>query len=241
MSMHRAFVGPQILQNAKEKELLELPFEVAHRLLDVVRVKQGEHVELFDGQGLLVRGTVETRSSFHVQSVEKSHKTGPKLILAQAMVNQSKLEAIIQDATELGVESIILFSAAHSVAKVTDRIANQIERLQRIATDATRQCERSDIPGIFGPLNFAELIARISKSNSFAGDARAALKLTDALKAADASLDSILIIGPEGGLSRSELDQLKSAGAQIVRYAPHVLRTETAGLVGLSIIQSQRL
>ncbi len=241
MTIHRAFVGPQILQTAKEKELLELPSEVAHRLLDVVRVKPDEIVELFDGQGLLVRGTVESRSSVRVQSINKAHKSEPKLILAQAMVNQSKLEAIVQDATELGVDSIILFSAAHSVAKVTDRTANQIERLQRIATDAARQCERADIPHLQGPLSFAELISRLTNTNSYAGDARADEKLADALNVADASLDSTLVVGPEGGLSNSELAQLKNAGAQIVRYSPHVLRTETAGVVGLSIIQSQRL
>lgn len=236
MTLHRAYVPTEILANAQIGQSLELPAEVTHRLKHVVRVSPNEVVELFDGAGLLVQAD----GNFRVQSVTREQKIGPRLLLAQAMLNKSKLEEIVENVTQLGADGFIFFMATHSVAKSTNRTKDQVERLRRIATDAARQSERSDIPTLSEPMSFAQLITNLKEANAaiFVGEPRESSRLGDALKDADSSQDVILVIGPEGGLSETELAQLKSIGAKIVRYAPYVLRTQTAGLVGLSIIQS---
>jgi|GEM_PF-228257 len=240
MTLHRAHVSADILAKARLDQSVELPAEVAHRLRQVVRVSQNEIVELFDGSGLLVRGVIGSDGTLRVQTISKEQKTGPKLLLAQAIVNQSKLEEIVENATQLGADGFILFMATHSVAKLTSRTKHQVERLRRIATDAARQSERSHIPDVTEPVSFTELLTKLKESNStlFVGEPRESCRLTDALKTLDSSQDVILVIGPEGGFTDTELEQFKAIGAKIVRYAPYVLRTQTAGLVGLSIIQS---
>lgn len=240
MTLHRAYVSAEILAKAQIGQSIELPTVATHRLKQVVRVSPDEVVELFDGAGMLVRGTLEESGSFRVQTITRAQKVGPKLLLAQAMVNQSKLEEIVENVTQLGADGFILFMAAHSIAKLTIRTKDQVERLRRIATDSARQSERSDIPEVSDPVSFTELVANLKKSHAtiFVGEPRESLRLTDALREIDSSRDIILVVGPEGGLSDAELVHLQAIGAKTIRYAPHVLRTQTAGLVGLSIIQS---
>lgn len=238
MTLHRAHVPAKWLAHSKPHSQLALPQEVLHRLTAVVRVSSGELVELFDGEGLCVRGYVRG-DRFEVESVEKKSKSGPRMVLAQALVARGKLEDIVQQATQIGADKIVLFTSKNCVTKITERSDEQIERLRRIAVDATRQCERADTPEIAGPIRFADLVASVQTTKAFVGDPR---EQTHLLGQIDSDAQEItLIVGPEGGLDLVELAALKQAGAKAVRYAPYVLRTEIAGLVGLSIIQSRML
>ena len=244
MTMHRAHVPSESLGTAKVGSDLTLPTNVYHRLARVLRISADEEVELFDGSGLVVRGNLVSHKAelFFVASVERNIRKGPTLTLVQALVKQDKLEQIIQPITELGVHRVVLFLAHRCLVKVTERTPAQIDRLKRIATDAARQCERVDVPVIDGPITFAELRLLLGGSEKLLllGDPRAEVNLVDVMIKCDEEKihDVYLIIGPEGGLADEETSTLHHDGALLVRYAPHVLRTQTAGIVGMSIVQS---
>lgn len=242
MTLHRAFVATKWLEQAQANSEINLPSDVVHRLYKVVRVSKDELVELFDGQGLCVLGHVVSANAphFRVESIEKRPQVGPRLILAQALVSQKKLEEIVQHCTEISADQFILFSARNSIAKVTNRNADQVERLNRIAVDAARQSERAEVPKVTGPFSFTELVSLLKAQDCvvLVGEPREKTRLVDVLLTIPKNQDIALVIGPEGGLTDDELKSLSDIGARSVCYAPHVLRTETAGLVGLSIIQS---
>jgi 16S rRNA (uracil1498-N3)-methyltransferase len=169
-------------------------------------------------------------------------RQGPSLTLVQALVKQDKLEEIVQHNTELGVHRFVLFAATRSVVKVTDRTRAQVERLSRIALDAARQCERSDVPTIEGPVVVSHLMPILAQEDGLVliGEPREKNHLFDVLSNADVAglKNVVLIVGPEGGLDDNETLSFTAKGAVPVQYARHVLRTQTAGLVGMSIIQS---
>jgi 16S rRNA (uracil1498-N3)-methyltransferase len=236
MTIHRAYVPPKWLSEATPNSLINLPDDVVHRLCKVVRVTKDEVVELFDGEGLCVQGHV-MGTQFQIAKLERRSKSGARITLAQALVATNKLELIVQHATELGVDGMVLFVAQNSVTKITKRTHDQVSRLQRIATDAARQCERADIPEIDGPLDFNDLIGVLTGKTILVGDPREQIRLVDVID--KGAQEIVLVVGPEGGLSPAEINALTRIGGKTVRYGPYVLRTETAGLVGLSIIQSQ--
>jgi 16S rRNA (uracil1498-N3)-methyltransferase len=242
MTLHRAFVAPEWLISATLNSSIDLPDDVFHRLSKVVRVSKDEVVELFDGKGLCVRGRLVSSQSprFQIESIEQKAVGGAKLTLVQALVAPAKLEAIVQDSTELGISQFLLFAAKNSVTKITKRTSDQIARLQRIAIDAARQCERPDVPLISGPVGLAEMLLQLKERGALllVGDPRVQTRLIDTLADRDLDQEIMLVVGPEGGLDDEELRALTQIGAKSVSYAPYVLRTETAGLVGLSIIQS---
>lgn len=244
MTLHRAFVSTNLLDSASIGTAFDLSEDVAHRLIKILRLTTDEQVELFDGKGVLVRGRLVAlgKSQILVETIERKSIQGVRLTLVQALVKQDKLEEVVQHGTELGVHQFIFFSAQRSIVKVTERTSSQFQRLEKIAIDASRQCERSDVPDVIGPLTFEKLLTQIVKPKIlvFLGEPREAISLAKVLSEADQSEvdEVILIVGPEGGLDDSEIHALLRIGAKAVRYAPYVLRTQTAGLVGMSIIQS---
>lgn len=244
MTLHRAYISETYLVSAVVGSAIVLPKDVSHRLLNILRIPLGVQVELFDGRGTLVRGCLNSKESslFLVSEIEIKKNTSVTLTLIQAMTKQDKLEAIVQPLTELGIDRFIFFNAKRSITKTTDRTAKQMERLERIAIDAARQSERSEVPLLTGPINFEELVPLLQNAKSLilVGEPRVSSSLSGVMSNMDVSQfdEVVLIIGPEGGLHETEMSVLKSVGAIPVAYAPHVLRTQTAGLVGMSIIQS---
>ncbi len=221
-----------------------LPDDVAHRFVRVLRLKDGDVIEVFDGAGAAVRGALIVGPPARlVDASLVAHDAAlPPLVVAQAVVKTDKLEQVVQRATELGASSVLLFEARRGVVKMGDKAAARVLRLARVAEDAARQCERARVPEVLGPISVVELSARV---RAFAGVAaqgvlHAPRALSDVL-AADPRFESgglLIVVGPEGGLDDDEVRALREAGAIDVALGVHVLRTETAALAALAAAQA---
>lgn len=227
MTQHRSFVLPSTLREIISSLLLDR--ETAHRFKSILRLRSGDNVELFDGEGCVVSGVLQIDKDVSLSDVQVlTHQSEPfNLSIVQAIVKMEKLEQIVQRCTELGVSEFILFDAERSTISFKDKMDSKIERLTRIAQDASRQSERVFVPRI--------RVAKLSDLDGavFVGDPDAQTSLVSCLQ--NHSHLSV-VIGPEGGLSPGEMLQLQSRGATPVKWAKHILRTETAGMAVAAVI-----
>lgn len=237
--MRRAHVDASVLEGGTGP--LTLPPAAAHRFFRVLRLADGERVELFDGAGRLARGRLSAPDGLVDVSFHAVDETLPPLIVVQAVTRSDKLELVVQKGTELGASTFVLFDAERAQVRLKDRADKRVERLARVAADAARQAGRARVPAVLPPERLPALAARVAAFEGLAvvgvpavDDALSELLATDAR----AQRGLLVVIGPEGGLSDGELAGLRAAGAAQVRLGAYVLRTETAALVALAAAQA---
>ena len=225
----------------------EFPLDDAmvNRFVRVLRLTSGERVEIF-GNGARLSGSLALEGAPKLVDLTRLESTLelPALCIAQAMTKTSKLEDVVRRAAELGAAEVFLFVAARTQGRPKDdkRTHAMVERLARIAEDASRQSGRSEVCAITGPATFSELVARVASDTQVAafGALHAEQTLSNHLVTRrDRLIDQgmLTVIGPEGGLTPEECTSLAKAGACGVRLAAHTLRTETASLAALSAAQ----
>lgn len=213
----------------------------------VRRMRVGEAIQLTDGRGIRARGSVaEVHSSgleLTVAQVIDEGPPHPQITLIQALAKGDRDEQAIQACTEAGISAVIPWQAEHSVSRWdAAKAPKQVARWQAITTEAAKQSLRSWFPEIHSPLGFAQLASRLSSFDLLLVlEPSAPTGISETLKAYAANLKGLriaLVIGPEGGISRGELDAFEAAGASLVRLGAEVLRTSTAGVAAVSLIQS---
>lgn len=214
-----------------------------HHLVHVLRLVAGDELEVFDGRGrsFASRVIAVERASAAVSlgpPVEASR--GRRVTLVQSLPKSEKMEWIIQKATELGAGAIAPVQSARSVVKLSGSKAEQrVQRWQTIAEEAARQSGRSDVPEI---LPIEQLETRIrdmaTRARCFVLDEEEQeISLAQAFSPALSDRSSIaLVIGPEGGFDRREIESLVQFGAIPVTLGERKLRTETASLAALAVI-----
>lgn len=210
----------------------------------VRRIRPGEVLVISDGAGTLadcVVETVEKRSlTARVTARRSAVRPIPTVMVAQAIPKSERAELAVELATEAGADGFLAWQADRCVARWDgDRAEKGLRRWRAVVRSAARQSRRPWIPGVEGPLATAELARRV-------GEQAAAGGLVLALhESAERALSEfpvahapsvMLVIGPEGGISDAELDQLAAAGAAAVRLGPTVLRTSTAAAVALGAL-----
>lgn len=216
-----------------------------HHLRESLRLHPGEALIITDDRGVryrteVVEVTARQLVSRIIETATAPAKTGPSLVLAQALLKGEKMDWVIQKATELGVDRIIPVYAARSVVKLrADRTEHQLARWQRIALEAAQQSERWSVPKIEEPATLSQLAT--SDGGSF--------KIILAERSNGASLQSIalptrsddtlvLLIGPEGGWNEEELSLSLTDGYTAVTLGTRILRAETAAIAAISILQA---
>ena len=243
--MRRAFLDDdrlRDLQGTSQRELV-LPERIAFRFARVLRLDAGDVVEVFDAAGRAARGKFQPPDRIVDVEAFSVDDGLPPLVVIQALTKTDKLELVTQKATELGASRLILWKSARGVVKLDDeRGDKKVARLQRVADDAARQSGRARPPVVEGPLRTAEVTAFIQ---SFSGLAVTGVVDADLLLSQRLASDVervrgggfAIVIGPEGGVTSDEEDGFRDAGAVGVRFSRFVLRTETAALVALSLVQ----
>ncbi len=168
----------------------------------------------------------------------------PGLQLVQALGKGDKLERVLRDCVVFGAASLVVVQSERSVARGSDRIDTKRERWTSVAADAARQCLRSDIPQLHGPMSVVEALSHEAALRVVLhpdADALPLLTLLDRQRRATARLGLDvrqvlqLWVGPEGGFSDAELEALRSSGAQRCHLGELVLRTETAATAVLAV------
>lgn len=166
---------------------------------------------------------------------------GAPLELIQGLGKGDKPDQVVKAATVLGATRLIWASAERSVAQLAkNKLEARHARWRTLAVEAARQCGRGDLPAIVGPVPLSEALAPaeglVRQAVLAPPDASgAALGLLSWLQAGRPETSVALLIGPEGGLSRSELELAEGRGFQRVSLGRFVLRTETAATVALGV------
>lgn len=213
-----------------------------HHLARVLRAREGDALEIFDGKGLTFPAKVlRIEGERAVLRLEAPVAAAPRraVTIVQALPKADRLEWVLQKATELGASAFWPVQAERCVVKWKEDGGKKVQRWQRIVEEAARQCERSDVPKVSSPvpvLTAAEALHNGDRLLLLDEEERE-LTLSAAVAAQSPSQPLALIIGPEGGWARHEVQALKSLGAQTVTLGRQVLRTETAPLAALIVIR----
>jgi len=214
--------------------------EGAARHARVLRLRPGDEVELFDGAGRAALGRVRSIGETVVCEASPAQSTGgasTRVVLLLAIPKGSKLDDCVRMATELGADEIALVQAERSVPRWDEpRTRSRMDRLTRIAAEASAQCERADIPVIRGPRTLAgwlDVIPSAAFRVVFGARAQGKLAL------AQTPEQVWCAIGPEGGFSDAELRAFESAGFMVASLGRRILRVDTAVSAALAVVQDR--
>src|SRR4051812_47108558 len=197
----------------------------------VLRLREGEEVEVFDGRGAIAVARVENQTTLHVLSRIDSRESPLAIDLAMAIINLDKFELVLQKATELGVRSIIPL-VTERVELRPERYRGKTERWEKIVYEAAKQSGRGVIPRVEAPEEFETALAR---GNKIFFDAEAVSTI-----ACPPSLDSVtLFIGPEGGWTDNEIALALARECVIGRLGPRRLRAETAAIAACVVVEAR--
>ncbi len=222
---------------------LDLPPDAAHHASRVLRLRVGDAVEIFDGIGNERQGQISYLSGKRVTVADIAATVGTResplhVVLAQSLSGSEKMDWIIQKSTELGVTEIQPLATARSVAKLTaERAANRLEHWQQVAISACEQCGRNVLPVIHAPL---EIMAWLPKTKTMT-DGKYILLPGSAASLHDQAKPqgkAVLLIGAEGGFSQAESTAALHCGFIPIRLGARVMRTETAAIAGLAVLQA---
>lgn len=238
MRISRSYVDMALAVGSR----VQLPERSAHHLIRVLRLSAGDQVTLFNGRdGIDYNARIACIKKRDVQADVLGPRAPAEEIpplsihLALGVSRSERMDFAIQKATELGVTSITPLATDRSLNRQNEARRNKKQgHWQGVVISACEQSGRCRLPTLHDTLPFHEWATQVPPST---------LLLDNLAKAALPDLPppgaSITIaVGPEGGFSEAEKQELKRAGAQAVRLGPRVLRTETAPLAAISVIQA---
>lgn len=227
-------------QPLREHSLLALEPEPARHVHQVMRLRSGATLYLFDGSGQDFAATIQSAEKTEVQvSVEDAGPPEPlpplRIRLLLGISKGERMDYAIQKAVELGVEEIVPLFTEHTVVKLDQpRTARRMDHWQKVIIGACEQSGRSRLPRLEPPRHLDWQLGQETAELRLVLDAGA----IRSLPAASPSPRVSLLVGPEGGLSEQELDNARVARFTPVRLGPRILRTETAPLAAIAAIQA---
>jgi 16S rRNA (uracil1498-N3)-methyltransferase len=245
MTLHRFFVTGDLDGEAAECVELGLSETDRHHLSRVLRLVPGDRIVVADPGGREATATLVTVSGDAVVAdldAPIARPRAPRIVLAPGLSRRERMEFTVQKATELGVDEIWPLVTERCVVRLDEeRAGKRVERWQRIAEEAAKQSQRSEVPALREPMTISELAAEAGRfdivlvpwEDAGADGAGIGHVLDEAGATPDTTV--LLVIGPEGGLTESEVDALTAAGAGVVTLGATVLRTETAAIVAVAL------
>lgn len=235
MRISRIYTAQPLHSNS----LVELETEPSHHLTRVLRLGVGDPVTLFDGSGGEYPGEITAVDKKHAHVTTGSHLPGEResplsIHLGIAVSRGERMDWIVQKSTELGVTALTPLVTEYSPVRLSgERADKKIQHWQHIAISACEQCGRNRLP-LINPLQALDTwLAHTAAEQKFVLHPRAG---NTAIDAAPRSI--ALLVGPEGGLSNSEIETAARSGYAALSLGPRVLRTETAPLAALAILQA---
>lgn len=242
----RRFYAPPDAFDLKHNTVTLVTDEARH-LREVLRLKPGDEVYVFNGEGKEFFSRIEEsrRDTARLQIIREVEPARPEsplqLTLALALLKGDKFDLVVQKATELGVARIVPVITKHADIRLRDEsdAAKRVTRWQRIAMEAAKQSGRAVVPEVAGVVTFASLIERIDPrggSLMFSErDGQSLIQIRES-NAADASVITALV-GSEGGWSDEEIAKARAAGWGVVTLGGRTLRAETAGIAVIALLQ----
>ena len=226
-------------QNFSLDKSIYLDKASSHHLLKVLRKKEGDEVEFFDGQGksciALISKIHKSEMELKVISIlEEDPRSGISIDLGQSLIKNDPFNWTLQKATELGVKFFSpLFSEGSVIRLKENSITNKMNKWNLIARGACEQCGENWLPIIEKPM---DLKTWAEKSRS---DTKIVLYPESEMKISDIDIGSSvsLAVGPEGDFTKMEIDSLTGIGFIPVTIGKRILRAETATVSALSVLR----
>ena len=220
----------------------ELSDAAANHVLKVLRLRIGDPLVLFDGRGADFAAEIVScvRSHVRVRVLEAQPgvvESPLQVTLVQAVSRTERMDWTIQKATELGVHAIAPVLTTRSLVRLEGAQAlRKLEHWRSIVVNACEQCGRSTLPLIHEPQPLSSYLERLSPgARRILLDPSGTHEL-GATPADDGAIE--MLIGPEGGFETAELADARLAGFVAMKLGPRILRTETAGVAALAILQA---
>jgi 16S rRNA (uracil1498-N3)-methyltransferase len=212
----------------------------ANHIMRVLRLRDGDALTLFDGHGGEYGARITGFRKDSVQVEVREHRdigreSGLNLTLAQGISRGERMDWVMQKATELGVARIVPVITERTMVKLDERQSvRKVEHWRGIVIAACEQSGRNRVPEVATPCAFHEVLGKDESAGR-----KLLLSPTGQLNARELALTgpATLLVGPEGGLSPEEQELAIGAGFEQVRMGPRILRTETAAIAALTILQ----
>lgn len=230
------------VQGAHEAgERVRLETGDAHHAVSVLRLRSGDAIEIVDSGARAYDARIEIAGSDVAAVLVAERATAPRAALAidvaQAIPKGAKMDFVVEKTVELGVRAILPVTSERTI--VRDAGSAKLARWRRVARSAAQQCGRRDVPDVAVPQTLTTLLTRFADYDLvlFAWETAAREPLRERLPSLLRGVSRVLVVvGPEGGFSHGEADAARTAGAAIVSLGTRILRTETAALAMLAIL-----
>ena len=232
-----------VLENQKSSDHYFITGTDYNHIKNVLRMKIGDRF-LVSSDGLSDLCEIEEIDSFQVKCkiIEKDYidtELSTEIYLFQGLPKSEKMELIIQKCVELGANGFYPVEMEHCVVKLDEKKkSSKTERWQKIAESAAKQSKRNSIPEVYKPVSFSDALKIAKEMDLFL----VPYENEEGMKATKESLSKInkgdkigILIGPEGGFSKKEIELCKEIGAEIISLGKRILRTETAAITAVSM------
>ena len=240
--MRRFFIEPDTADNP----VVSITGSEARHIKNVLRLKAGDTVRLFDGTGVEYEAAIvhltAGRAELSIITKDTAAAESPiELAIAQGYLKEKKMDSLIRQLCELGMSRWMPFISQRSVPRPDNkRLDARMQRWQKIARESLKQCRRSVLPKISAPLSFDEVLEfgrscdlKILFWEQETGDLDRKT-LTDSMNPVKQAL---IVLGPEGGFADQEIEKARELGFTISGLGPRILRAETATIAACTLIQ----
>ena len=239
MSRRRFYAHPDDIAGS----LVTLSKEETHHLVHVLRLKPGDEVFVFDGRGneygCRLQAESGSRARLEIITPLVDVVESPiRLTLAQALAKNDRFDLIVQKATELGVNRIVPLATEHTDVRLSvDQVDKRLDRWRRISLEALKQCGRRRLVEIAAPMTLEALAEDAGAEVLLVFSEKSGVPIAAALPDTSLLAGLTALVGPEGGWSDGELTRLEQRGAIAAGLGPRILRTETAAVVAITLLQ----
>ncbi|MDF0675235.1 MAG: 16S rRNA (uracil(1498)-N(3))-methyltransferase [Nitrospira sp.] len=237
------FVPPECMS----QQTISVTGDMLVHLRDSLRIRVGEIVLFGDGVSHHYRTeitavTKQRLTGRIIETITQPAPMAPFLMLGQALLKGEKMDWVIQKATELGMDELVPMESRQSVVQLkADRVGHQLARWQRIALEAAQQSEQWRVPTIAPTRSLAALLtSRATGTITLMLVERREGKTLQTVELPQNVTGSVLVlIGPEGGWSKEEVQLAEQANVVPITLGRQILRAETAAIAAISILQSR--
>jgi len=239
--LKRFYLSPRMMDHAEP----EVRGEEALHILRVLRMKAGDHIMVFDGEGRSAEAEIawcgqDALGIKFAGGILQTHPPALRLILAPALIRREKMKLVMQKAVELGISSIWPFECARSVVRAREGTEQEFaDRYRRVLIEAMKQSGVNWLPDLAPPVSLREILTRAEPGmvRLFLWEGESGSGLKQALKNSRPDQGIMLVVGPEGGFTEEEAETARSCGFTVTGLGKRILRSETAAITALAVAQ----